>query len=194
MNYCEAFFFLYTTYPGLIAFCVETLLAASTIVLFFFLKYFCRSTLQEILVHSLKHSEPHEALTVLYTLSFKQTPPQNFISAEDSANANSGSNFKDKNVQLNLMKDHFIFAHGDDGGVVIKLANDNAEEGLEGAEFLRNIQGNTLKDSEVRAVCVVELLSLLKKDDIAGHFFIHLMQELKNIISDFSEDMDLEGE
>lgn len=131
---------------------------------------------------------------MLYTLSFKQTPPQNFISAKDSANANSGSNFKDKNVQLNLMKDHFTFAHGDDGGVFIKLANDNAEEGLEGAEFLRNIQGNTLKDSEVRAVCVVELLSVLKKDDIAGHFFIHLMQELKNVISDFSEDMDLEGE
>ncbi|KAK2560130.1 Transport and Golgi organization protein 6-like protein [Acropora cervicornis] len=153
-----------------------------------------RSKLQEILVHVLKHSESHEALTVLYNLSFKQTPPQNFISAKDSASPNSDSNnFKEKNIQLNPMKDHFIFAHGDEGGVVIKLANNTANEGLEGAEFFRNIQGNTLKDSKVRAVCVVELLSVLKKDDIAGQFFIHLMQELTNIISDFSDDMGLEG-
>ncbi|XP_067047610.1 transport and Golgi organization protein 6 homolog isoform X1 [Acropora muricata] len=153
-----------------------------------------RSKLQEILVHVLKHSESHEALTVLYNLSFKQTPPQNFISAKDSASPNSdGNNFKEKNIQLNHMKDHFIFAHGDEGGVVIKLANNTADEGLEGAEFLRNIQGNTLKDSKVRAVCVVELLSVLKKDDVAGQFFLHLMQELTNIISDFSDDMGLEG-
>ena len=91
------------------------------------------------------------------------------------------------------MKDHFIFAHGDEGGVVIKLANNTADGGLEGAEFFRNIQGKTLKDSKVRAVCVVELLSALKKDDIAGQFFLHLMQELTNIISDFSDDMGLEG-
>ena len=172
--------------------CTNISSSFNNIALFF--KFFSRSKLQEILVHVLKHSESHEALTVLYNLSFKQTPPQNFISAKDSASPNSdGNNFKEKNIQLNHMKDHFIFAHGDEGGVVIKLANNTADESLEGAEFLRNIQGNTLKDSKVRAVCVVELLSVLKKDDIAGQFFIHLMQELTNIISDFSDDMGLEG-
>ena len=37
----------------------------------------------------------------------------------------------------------------------------------------------------------MELLDGLKKDDVSGDFFIYLMQELTNIISDFSDDMDI---
>lgn len=142
----------------------------------------------------IKHAESHDSLTVLYTLAFKQSPPEKFVSAKSSLNANSdGINRGDKGIQISLMSDDFFFANGDNGGVVIKVVDDNAEDSLGQDDVLRIMQGDGLKDSEVRALCIVELLSGLMKDNVSGHFFIHLMQELTNVISDFSEDLDFEG-
>lgn len=151
----------------------------------------CRSALQEILSHLLKHAEPHEALKVLYTLAFKQHLPLNFVSKKCSTNSNTDSVEEKGNVRISVMSDNFMFAHGDAGGVIIKVQNDNVSGDVDGA--LRNLLGDGLSDSEGQALCMVELLSDIKKDNVAGDFFIYLMQELTNLISDFSEDMDFEG-
>ena len=81
------------------------------------------------------------------------------------------------------------FAHTDNGGVIIRYQNVNADESGNADDILRDLQGADLSNSEVRALCIVELLNGLKKDDVGGDFFIYLMQELTNIISDFSDDM-----
>ena len=152
-----------------------------------------RSALQEILVHTLKHSEPHGALTMLYTLAFKKSPPQNFTSMKSSTDANTTVNGEKENTPINLMSDSFVFAHGDNGGVIIKGQSNDADEcdGTDGV--LRDLRGDGKSGSEVRALCIVELLSGLKKDSVAGDFFIYLMQELSTLISDFSQDMDSES-
>ena len=153
----------------------------------------CRSALQEILVHLLKHAEPHEALKVLYTLAFKQSPPKKLVSKKCSTNSNTDSVEEKGDVQISVMSDNFMFAHGDAGGVIIKVQNDNVSECDDVDGALRNLRGDGLSDSEGQALCIVELLSDIKKDNVAGDFFIYLMQELTNLISDFSEDMDFEG-
>ena len=89
------------------------------------------------------------------------------------------------------MIENFVFAHGDNGGVIIRCQND--DESGNADSILRDLQGADLSNSEVRALCVVELLNGLKKDDVAGDFFICLMQELTDIISDFSDDMSSGG-
>lgn len=91
------------------------------------------------------------------------------------------------------MIENFVFAHGDNGGVVIRYQNAAADECGNADGILRDLQGADLSNSEVRALCIVDLLSGLKKDDVAGDFFICLMQELTNIISDFSDDMSARG-
>lgn len=154
---------------------------------------FCRSALQEILVHVLKHADHYEALNVLYTLAFKHSPSQNFSKIGCSANTSTDDGEQTGNVCINLMSNNFVFAYGDDGGVVIKVQNDDIAEGDADDGILSNLRRDGLSASEVRALCVVELLSDLKKDSVAGDFFIYLMQELTNVISDFSEDLNFEG-
>ena len=146
-----------------------------------------RSALQEILVHILKHTEPHEALTVLYTLAFKKSPLQNFTSTKSL-------NLQIQNIAITLMSDNFAFAHGDDGGVIIKCQSNDADQNGSAADgILKELQGDGLSDSELRALCTVELLRELKKDSVAGDFFIYLAQELTNLISNFSDDVDFGG-
>ena len=105
-------------------------------------------------------------------------------------NSNAGHKNDKENLFVPLMIVNFVFAHGDNGGVIIRYQNGNADECGNVDDILTDLQGADLSNSEVRALCVVELLNGLKKDDVGGDFFIHLMQELTNIISDFSDDMD----
>ena len=113
------------------------------------------------------------------------SPPENLVLTD----SNAGHKNEKQDFFVPFMFDNFVFAHGDDGGVIIRCQNDNAVEHGNVDDIFRNLQGADLSDSEVRALCIVELLDGLKKDDVGGDFFIYLMQELTNIISDFSDDM-----
>ena len=144
-----------------------------------------RSALQEILISTLENAEQYQTLQLLYTLAFKMNPPENLVLTNSNA---SHKNVKEDFV-LPLMFDNVVFAHGDNGGVIVRYQNDNADEPGNVDDILRDLQGADLSNSEVRALCIVELLTGLKKDDVGGDFFIFLMQELTNIISDFSDDM-----
>ena len=115
------------------------------------------------------------------------SPPENLVLTD----TNAGHKNETQDFFVPLMVDNFVFAHGDDGGAVIRYQNDNADEGGNVDDILRDLQGADLSSSEVRALCIVELLDGLKKDDVSGDFFIYLMQELTNIISDFSDEMDI---
>ncbi|XP_078383567.1 transport and Golgi organization protein 6 homolog [Oculina patagonica] len=150
-----------------------------------------RSALQAILTHILKNTEQCQTLQLLYTLAFKLNPPKNLITStfKSSADSNTGQKNDKQNFHVPLMIENFVFAHGDNGGVTIIYQNDDADEFGNADGILRDLQGADLSNSEVRALCIVELLNGLKKDDVAGDFFICLMQELTNIISDFSDDM-----
>ena len=115
------------------------------------------------------------------------SPPENLVLTD----INAGHKNEKQHFSIPLMIDSFVFAHGDDGGVIIRYQNDNADEHGNVDDILRDLQGADLSSSEVRALCIVELLDGLKKDDVSGDFFIYLMQELTNIISDFSDEMDI---
>lgn len=146
---------------------------------------FFRSALQEILIYTLGNAEQYQTLQLLYSLAFKMSPPVNLV----LTNSKAGHKNEKENFFVPLMIDNFVFAHGDNGGVIIRYQNDNADECGNVDDILRDLQGADLSNSEVRALCIVELLNGLKKDDVGGDFFICLMQELTNIISDFSDDM-----
>ena len=113
------------------------------------------------------------------------SPPENLVLTDSKAHHKN----EKQDFCVPLMCSNFVFAHGDDGGVIIRRQNDNADEHGNVDDLLRDLQGADLSNSEVRALCIVELLDGLKKDDVGGDFFIYLMQELTNIISDFSDDM-----
>ena len=98
-----------------------------------------------------------------------------------------------EDISVNLMSDHFVFAHGDNGGVIIKYKNNNNDESRTADGVLNPLQGDELSHSEVRALCIVELLSALKKDSLAGDFFLYLVQELTTLIANFSGDMETQG-
>ena len=98
-----------------------------------------------------------------------------------------------QNIPINLMSDNFAFAHGDGGGVIIKRQSNDADHNSSADGILKDLQGDGMSDSELRALCIVDLLSNLKKDNVAGDFFISLVQELTNLISNFSDDMDSGG-
>ena len=117
------------------------------------------------------------------------SPPKNLVLTD----TNAGHKNEKQHFFIPLMIDNFVFAHGDDGGVIIRYQNDNADERGNVDDILRDLQGTDLSSSEVRALCIVELLDGLKKDDVSGDFFIYLMQELTNIISDFSDDTNTGG-
>ena len=117
------------------------------------------------------------------------SPPKNLVLTD----TNAGHKNEKQHFFIPLMIDNFVFAHGDDGGVIIRHQNDNADEHGNVDDILRDLQGADLSSSEVRALCIVELLDGLKKDDVSGDFFIYLMQELTNIISDFSDDTNTGG-
>ena len=146
-----------------------------------------RSALKEILVYALENAEQCQNLQLLYTLAFRMSPPENLVLTD----TNAGHKNEKQDFFVRLMIDNFVFVHGDNGGVMIRYQNDNADEHVNVDDILRDLQGADLSSSEVRALCIVELLDGLKKDDVSGDFFIYLMQELTNIISDFSDDMDI---
>ena len=146
-----------------------------------------RSALKEILVYALENAEQCQTLQLLYTLAFRMSPPENLVLTD----TNAGHKNEKQDFFVHLMIDNFVFVHGDNGGVMIRYQNDNADEHVNVDDILRDLQGADLSSSEVRALCIVELLDGLKKDDVSGDFFIYLMQELTNIISDFSDDMDI---
>ena len=146
-----------------------------------------RSALKEILVYALENAEQCQTLQLLYTLVFRMSPPENVVLTD----TNAGHKNEKQDFFVRLMIDNFVFVHGDNGGVMIRYQNDNADEHVNVDDILRDLQGADLSSSEVRALCIVELLDGLKKDDVSGDFFIYLMQELTNIISDFSDDMDI---
>ena len=146
---------------------------------------FFRSALQEVLIYTLENAEQYQTLHLLYTLAFRMSPPENLV----LTNSNADHKKEKQDFLVPLMCENFVFAHGDDGGVIIRCQNDNADEHGNVDDILRDLQGADLSNSEVRALCIVELLDGLKKDDVGGDFFIYLMQELTNIISDFSDDM-----
>lgn len=142
----------------------------------------------------LKHAEPCTAFTMLYTLAFKQTQLKNFMSTKSSPDFDPNSIKNDKeNISVNLMADHFVFAHGDNGGVIIKYKSNNGDESRTADGLLNSLQGDELSNSELRALCIVELLSGLKKDSLPGDFFLHLVQELTTLIANFSGDMETQG-
>lgn len=146
-----------------------------------------RSALKEILVYALENAEQCQTLQLLYTLAFRMSPPENLVLTDTDA----GHKNEKQDFFVRIMIDNFVFVHGDNGGVMIRYQNDNADEHVNVDDILRDLQGADLSSSEVRALCIVELLDGLKKDDVSGDFFIYLMQELTNIISDFSDDMDI---
>jgi len=108
------------------------------------------------------------------------SPPENLV----LTNSNAGHKNEKQDSFVPLMFDNFVFAHGDDGGVIIRCQNDNAVDHGYVDDILRDLQGADLSNSEVRALCIVELLGGLKKDNVGGDFFVYLMQELTNVISD----------
>ena len=142
----------------------------------------------------LKHAESCTALTMLYTLAFKQNQLQNFILTKSSLDFDPNNMKNDKeDISVNLMSDHFVFAHGDNGGVIIKYKRNNDDESRTADGILNSLQRDELSHSEVRALCIVELLSALKKDSLAGDFFLYLVQELTTLIANFSGDMETQG-
>ena len=153
---------------------------------------FCRSCLRDILVDVIRRTDPEDALKLLYSLAFKQTPSRTFSANTSSINTTLNHSCKQlhgatKMFPIKLMSDSFVISHGDGGGLTIRYQSSGDDKRDEIGNIVGNLKGDLLSNSEARAVCVVELLDDLKKDNVAGDFFIYLMQELTCIVLDYSK-------
>jgi hypothetical protein len=84
-------------------------------------------------------------------------------------------------MPIKLMRSEYSFGHGDSGGIIIKSCDLHSSESFD--DVLGRLTGDVMMNHEVQALCLVELLLSLKHDGLSGEFFLHLMKELTNIVS-----------
>ena len=150
--------------------------------------------MQELLIHFLKHLDTKAAMKTLYMLAFKESAPEEFGLRTADSDQKKAKNHCEltTDVPIKLMNTNYTFGHGDSGGVIISFTAD----GIPGCsdDVLGRLTGDMSKEYEIQALCLVELLSGVKRDGLAGDFFLHLMQELTDLIAEDSTDVPSRGE
>ena len=138
----------------------------------------------------LKRIDSAFAMKSLYTLAFRQHPSCEFGISGSSEDAIEQQNY----TEIKLVSEDFEFTNGDTGGVVIvSRASGRRRASLGNEDVLGCLRGGGVIGHEVRALCLVELLMPLKMQGVAGEFFLHLMQELTDLISGSDETFHKKG-
>ena len=122
---------------------------------------------------------------MLYVLAFDELPSMDskneFLKSENISLTKSSSG--ETAPKVDLMGSHCAFGYGQGGGVVLIRTNSSKGE-RSGGSNTEDILGNRKDVSETRALCLVEILENLRKDDVPGHFFLYLLQQVPEIILD----------
>ncbi|XP_031563618.1 transport and Golgi organization protein 6 homolog [Actinia tenebrosa] len=84
-------------------------------------------------------------------------------------------------IPIELMRNEYTFCYGDSGGIIIKSCDLQSSASFD--DVLGRLTGDMVMNYEVQALCLVELLVNLNNDKLSGDFFLHLMKELTNIVS-----------
>ena len=155
---------------------------------------FNRTALLELLSTFFKRTNNLVALTTLYVFICKELPDSesknSFLKSEDLVehSKDAGEHSEIRMVpKLTLMAKHCGFDHGESGGVILQKVHLSKTERRENAfEIMFGKEDETY---ETRALCLVEVLQNLRKDEIPGNFFLYLLQQVQEIIlkPDFGE-------
>lgn len=140
----------------------------------------------------LKQLDAASAMKALFTLAFRKHPSREFGTSDSSEGAQSN---QQKEMHIKLMSEDFMFASGNGGGVVIKYQSGDSEDspGCGDEDILAHLTGVGVSPQETRALCIVELLMPLKTQQLAGDFFLYLMEKLTNFISGNEETYQKKG-
>jgi hypothetical protein len=142
---------------------------------------FNRTALLELLSTFLKRTSHVTALTALHVFVCKELPDSecknSFLQSEVFAENSSAAGERSE-VRVALMARHCRFGYGETGGVILeKVDPSTAEE-----DPLQEMLGKENGSCETRALCLVEVLQNLRKDEIPGNFFLYLLQQVQEII------------
>ena len=83
--------------------------------------------------------------------------------------------------KINLMAEHCSFGFGEKGGAILQRLDPSVKEVNENP--FGKIFGNESENYETRALCLVEVLENLRKEEIPGSFFLYLLQQVQEIIA-----------
>ncbi|XP_028405085.1 transport and Golgi organization protein 6 homolog [Dendronephthya gigantea] len=161
-----------------------------------------KTALLELLSTYFKRTNNLTALTILYVFICKELPNSEsknaFLVSENTTkpSGNSGDAGDPSNVrvpsedvgkhsdvrisELNLISNRCSFEFGENGGIILKKtasSKDKVDENVFGRIF-----GKETAIYETRALCFVEILRNLRKNEIPGNFFLYLLQEVQKII------------
>lgn len=81
--------------------------------------------------------------------------------------------------KIRLIAKSCKFGFGEAGGVILEKVDPSKTTN---ANPFAEVLGNKNKNYETRALCLVEVLQNLRRDDIPGNFFLYLLQQVQEII------------
>ena len=154
---------------------------------------FNRTALLELLSTFFKRTNNFTALETLYVFVCQELPDSesknSFLKSEDLAERSDDARKLSKDVgehsevripKISVMAKHCSFGYGEGGGVILQKVHPSETERNENP--FGEIFGKENESYETRALCVVEVLQNLRKDEIPGNFFLYLLQQVQEII------------
>ncbi|CAB3990345.1 transport and Golgi organization 6 homolog, partial [Paramuricea clavata] len=152
-----------------------------------------KTALLELLSTFFKRTNNFTALETLYVFVCQERPDSEsknaFLKSEDLAERSDDARNLSKDVgehsevcipKITVMAKNCSFGYGEGGGVLLQNVHPSETERNENP--FGEIFGKENESYETRALCVVEVLQNLRKDEIPGNFFLYLLQQVQEII------------
>ena len=134
--------------------------------------------MQELLSTFLKRTNDHSALTALYVFACNEFPDGEYFKPKDPDE--KGEHSPDPGTKITLMAKSCIFGYGESGGVVLR--RDRPSKAERNGDPFEEMLGRRDAGCETRALCLVEVLQNLRKEEIPGNFFLYLLEQVQEMI------------
>ena len=139
-----------------------------------------KTAVLELLSTFFKRTSSFTAMTALYVFICQELPDskskRSFLQSEALT---ENSNAAEERSDVHVMAKRCCFGHGETGGVVLQKVNPSTTVNEKPLEEMFGKEGEIC---ETRALCLVEVLENLRKDDVPGNFFLYLLQQVQDII------------
>ena len=139
---------------------------------------FNRTALLEILSTFFKRTDNLTAMAALYVFVCNEIPDSDYFKSKDPKEKGQHSHVHEPKIAL--MAKGCIFGYGEGGGVV--LQRDHPSKTEKSGNPFGEMFGKTHEGYETRALCLVEVLQSLRKDEIPGNFFLYLLQQVQEMV------------
>ena len=139
---------------------------------------FNRTALLELLSTFFKRTNNLTAMAALYVFVCNEIPDSDYFKSKDPKE--KGQHLHVHEPKITLMARGCIFGYGEGGGVI--LQRDHPSKTEKSGNPFGEMFGKAYEGYETRALCLVEVLQSLRKDEIPGNFFLYLLQQVQEMI------------